>query len=131
MSGELAADLIRTIVEQRNQLAKEPPYSVDTFLESTTQQAKHILSYGLAISVRVLLVPDKCECKLKADCKKAIEFEAWTIKVDRLTEDTELTILPIFLQQAVLSQLHYSSFNSWISQNHSGKLPNGNRCVFK
>lgn len=127
MSGELAASLIRTIVEQR----KVPSHSLDTFLESTTQQAKHILSFGLAISVRVLLEPEKCECQLKSDCKKAIEFEVWTIKVDKYTEENGLTILPIFLQQAVLSNLHFSSFNSWLSQNHGGKLPNGCRCVFK
>jgi hypothetical protein len=132
MASDFAANLIRTIVEQRSQLVGESKQSVETFLESATQQAKHILLYGLNIAVHVSLAPLKCQCTSReTGCKQAVEFEVWTICVDKKLDNNDPTILPIFLQQAILSQLHFSSFNAWLSDNHNGRLPKGFKCVYR
>lgn len=128
-NAELAANLIRTIVEQRNQLSGESTHSIETFLESATQQAKHILSFALDIAVHISLVPTNCQCLQKVNCKKAIEFEVWTIQLEKL--NNEPTILPMFLQQAVRSQLHFSPFSAWLSDNFNEKLPKDYKCIYK
>lgn len=128
---DLAANLIKTIVEQRIRLAGDNcRQEIETFLDPATQQAKHILSYGLDIAVHVSLIPKKCHCR--QICQKAVEFEVWKIRVKTAIDSSDATtILPIFLQQAILSQLHFSPFNAWLLDKHKGRLPRGHRCVYR
>ncbi|KAI6182440.1 hypothetical protein M3Y97_00380400 [Aphelenchoides bicaudatus] len=130
MASDFAANLIKNIVEQRSQLAGDSKITIEKFLESATQQAKHILSYGLNIAVHVSLVPQKCQCP-NGKCQKAVEFEVWTMRVDRNTDSNNKSIMPIFLQQAILSQLYFSPFNSWLSDKPNNRLPKSHRCVYR
>jgi len=129
MTSKLSAEIIRTIVEQRSQLAGRPT-STQQFLESVTQQAEHLLSYGLTIAVHVSLVPLKCQCsqKVNEECQQSVEFEVWTIQLEK---NQTSGILPMFLQKAVLSQLHFSPFNAWLSDKHNGSFPDGYRCIYR
>jgi hypothetical protein len=124
MASKISAEIIRTIVGQRSQLAGE---STQQFLDSATQQAEHILSYGLNIAIRISLVALKCQCSQKEECQKSMEFEVWNIQLEKNSINN--SILPVFLQNAVLSQLHFSPFNAWLSD--SDRFPSGYRCIYR
>lgn len=132
MANDFAANILKDIVEKRSQLAGDTTDSTETFLKSATQQAKHILSYGLSISIHISLVPLKCQCSGK--CQKAVDFEVWTIRtmrVDKNDDASNSSIMPIFLQQAVFSQLFFSPFSAWLKEKSGGRLPKSHRCVFR
>jgi hypothetical protein len=129
---EFPGEIVANIIEQRINLSSNPNSTslIREVKDHTLQQISHILSHGLSIDIDIILTSDKCLTSSSSECKSFYPIERWNIQ--RLKENEVKAIatpplLPIFLKNAIRSQLHFSPINSWLSQNDK-KFPEDIKC---
>ena len=122
---ELAKQFFTDVLSERIQLTS-PPNTHSTECEKTKSslalEADRSLEIGLTVTIHVLMGHEGCKLggRAKDMCPAMQRLETWTFKLHRKrpSDATDRPpILPLFLKQAIRSQLHFSSLRSWLTAN--------------
>uniref|UniRef100_A0AC34Q6Q6 Atos-like conserved domain-containing protein n=1 Tax=Panagrolaimus sp. JU765 TaxID=591449 RepID=A0AC34Q6Q6_9BILA len=87
------------------------------------------MNFGIKIGIEFLLKNKNCKNDLHQ-----IPFEIWNLKRNKTKPNgpengPNFELLPLFLKQAIRSQLHFSPINSWLAQ--KGDITDDLVCDFK
>uniref|UniRef100_A0A915D7R3 Atos-like conserved domain-containing protein n=1 Tax=Ditylenchus dipsaci TaxID=166011 RepID=A0A915D7R3_9BILA len=101
---ELSKELISEVLKERTSLH-----------QPLLKEAELYLSTGLSIAIHILLGHSDCKATEPSRCPANQQLEVWTLKL--LTEGaaTVNQMPPMFLKQAIRSQLYFSPIKSWFS----------------
>jgi hypothetical protein len=127
---EFSGEIIANIIDQRINLSSKLPSFNPDVKEKILQQISNIWS---DIYINIILYSDVCPMSISSECKSYYPIECW--KIQRIHEKEIKTnasppLLPIFLKNAIQSQLHFSPINSWLAQNDK-KFPDNIKCAYK
>lgn len=124
---ELAKDIVGEVIRER--LTSSPLASVQSDEKFDPQkEVTTWLSSGLSISVHILLSHSDCKAKEPSRCDAVQPLEVWTVEIiEEEPKKSAQLMLPMFLKQAVRSQLFFSPIKSWFSENKA----EGFCCLYK
>ncbi|KAI1731659.1 chromosome segregation during meiosis domain-containing protein [Ditylenchus destructor] len=124
---DLAKDIVGDVIRER---LTSGPWSTVKIDEKSDplKEAAVWLTNGLSVSVHILLGHTDCNGKEPSRCDAVQPLEVWTVKViDEEPTKAAQVMLPMFLKQAVRSQLFFSPIKSWFSENKT----DGFCCLYK
>uniref|UniRef100_A0A183CR38 Uncharacterized protein n=1 Tax=Globodera pallida TaxID=36090 RepID=A0A183CR38_GLOPA len=124
---DLAKELCVEVLRDRIQQFSSPSMEYNAKLGSALADADRFLVDGVPISIHLLLCHSDCKASERELCTAAQTLEVWFFKIQgRVPYEVaaQPPMLPLFLRQAIRSQLHFSPFRSWLTARKDAK-PDG------
>uniref|UniRef100_A0A914I968 Atos-like C-terminal domain-containing protein n=1 Tax=Globodera rostochiensis TaxID=31243 RepID=A0A914I968_GLORO len=124
---DLAKELCVEVLCDRIQQFSSPSTEYNAKLGSALADADRFLVDGVPISIHLLLCHSDCKASERELCTAAQTLEIWFFKIQgRVPYEVAARppMLPLFLRQAIRSQLHFSPFRSWLTARKDAK-PDG------
>ncbi|KAL3102173.1 hypothetical protein niasHS_003582 [Heterodera schachtii] len=112
---ELAKELIAEVLRDRT---KQFSSGDNAKFGLALANADRFLAEGAAVSIHLMMAHANCKASAKEFCEATQTLEVWTFKLQREVPyevSARPPMLPLFLRQAVRSQLHFSPFRSWLT----------------